>query len=163
MPRGGQVNLKGNIVNVPADVNSTIKSLPRLLDENETMMLKLKRKLSYKHHVAFENIRPNKLFEAAKWLVCNSTLFQNEGIVVNETWLQQPQDLIEDSEQIINDSEEDNHSSGNWTEDDQLTNRPTGNLDTCFQSVDFREFNQVLSVAPGEKKFSYWIISRYSL
>ena len=34
MPRGGQVNLKGNIVNVPADVNGTIKSLPRMVDEN---------------------------------------------------------------------------------------------------------------------------------
>ena len=81
---------------------------------------------------------------------------------MNDTWLQQPQNLIEDSEQTIHNSEEDNHSSGNRTEDDQLTNRPTGNLDTCLESIDFREFNQVLSVAPGEKKISYWIISKYS-
>ena len=93
MPRGGQVNLKGNIVNVPADVNSIIKSLPRMIDENETIMLKLKRKLSYKHHMAFENIRPNKVFEAAIWLVENSDLFKNEGIVVNENWLHHPHEM----------------------------------------------------------------------
>ena len=151
MPRGGQVNLKGNIVNVPADVNSTIKALPRMINENETIMLKLKRKLSYKHHVAFENIRPNKVFEAAKWLVCNSALFQNEGIVVNESWLQHPQDFQEQSEQPNTDAGKEMDSSDNWTEDDEFINRPTGNLDTCLQSVDFREFNQVLSVAPGEK------------
>ena len=35
MPRGGQVNLKGNIVNVPAVVNSTMKLLPRMINNNE--------------------------------------------------------------------------------------------------------------------------------
>lgn len=35
MPRGWQLNLRGNIVNVPADVNSTIKSLPRILHDKQ--------------------------------------------------------------------------------------------------------------------------------
>lgn len=47
MPRGGQINMRGNVVNVPADVNSTIRSLPRLVCDTETIMLKLKRRLSY--------------------------------------------------------------------------------------------------------------------
>lgn len=54
LPRGGQLNLKGNIVNVPADVNTTVKLLPRMLDNTETIPVKLKRNLSYKHVVAFE-------------------------------------------------------------------------------------------------------------
>lgn len=151
MPRGGQVNLKGNIVNVPADVNGTMKSLPRMMDENETIMLKLKRKLSYKHHVAFENIRPNKVFEAAKWLVGNSTLFRNEGITVNETWLQQTQAVPSYSDEPAETamSSEQSGSDDTWIEENFM-DRPTGNLDTCLQSLDFREFNQVLSVAPGE-------------
>lgn len=57
LPRGGQLNLKGNIVNVPADVNTTVKLLTRMLDNTETIPVKLKRKLSYKHFVAFEKIR----------------------------------------------------------------------------------------------------------
>ena len=56
-----------------------------MTDENETIMLKLKRRLSHKHHVTFENIRPNKVFIAAKWLIDDSLLFRNEGIVINET------------------------------------------------------------------------------
>lgn len=54
LPRGGQLNLKGNIVNVPAAVNTTVKLLPRMLDNTETIPVKLKRNLSYKHVVAFE-------------------------------------------------------------------------------------------------------------
>lgn len=49
LPRGGQLNLKGNIVNV----NTTVKLLPRMCDNTETIPVKLKRKLSYKHFVVF--------------------------------------------------------------------------------------------------------------
>ena len=88
LPRGGQLNLKGNVVNVPADVNTTVKQLPRMLDERETILVKLKWKLSYKHSVAFETIRPNKVLEAAKWLVENSDLFKNEGIEIDNSWFE---------------------------------------------------------------------------
>lgn len=37
-----------------------------------------------------------------------------------------------------------------WTEEGSVEERPTGNMDTMMQSVDFREFNQVLSIASGE-------------
>ena len=163
MPRGGQLNLRGNIVNVPADVNSTIKTLPRLLHENETIMLKLKRKLAYKHHVAFENIRPNKVYDAAKWLIDNSSLFKGEGIVLNEKWLQQPVDMqcydlntdsVNDdtqSHEEINHESKKNEEEDTWTEDDNFHDRLIGNLDTCLQPADFREFNQIISVAPAEK------------
>lgn len=155
MPRGGQLNLKGNIVNVPADVNSTVKSLPRLIHDDETIMLKLKRKVSYKHHVAFENIRPNRVFLAAKWLVSNSTLFRNEGVTLNDSWLIQTQESAianspehesSQNECVNNETEPDN-----WTEDESFNERLVGNLDTCLQAIDFREFNQVMSVAPAEK------------
>ena len=151
MPRGGQISLKGNVVNVPSDVSGTIKLLPRMIDENETIMLKLKRRLSYKHHVAFENIRPNKVFQAARWLVANSTLFQNEGISVNETWLHESRTGLDANDSgLQDDAENQNESDDGWTEDDGFADRLTGNLDTFLQAADFREFNQVLSVAPGE-------------
>lgn len=47
LPRGGQLNLKGYVENLPADVNATVKQLPRMLDDSETIPVKLKRKLSY--------------------------------------------------------------------------------------------------------------------
>ena len=33
LPRGGQFKIHGNVVNVPADVNSTVNVLPRSLNE----------------------------------------------------------------------------------------------------------------------------------
>ena len=63
LPRGGQLSIHGNIVNVPSDVNSTVHSLPRPLSESQTIPIKLKRHLSYKHHCQFQNARPKRVLE----------------------------------------------------------------------------------------------------
>lgn len=42
--RGDQLAVKGNVVNVPVDVDKTIKKLPRMLNDNYTIPLKLKNK-----------------------------------------------------------------------------------------------------------------------
>ena len=47
-------------------------------------------RLSYKHHYQFQNVRPRKVLEAAKYLVKTSELFQNEHIGVQENWLDNP-------------------------------------------------------------------------
>lgn len=114
MPRGGQLNVRGNVVNVPADVNSTVKLLPRLMNDTETVPVKFKRKLSYKHHVAFENVRPTKVMNAAKWLVQNSVLFRNEGIKGDETWLHNNLDQL--------------HRQG---DEDNDFDRPEGDVTRC--------------------------------
>lgn len=147
MPRGGQLSLKGNVVNVPADVNTTVKILPRMQCDEDTILLKFKRKMSYKHHMAFEKIRPNKVFEAAKWLVNNSLLFRNEGIQVDENWMNNYQQLTEDDNLLRVDAgiqKEDSpgeDETDQWTEDEHFENRPTGNVDTLLHPADFREFN----------------------
>lgn len=53
LPRGGQLTIHGNIVNVASDVNSTVHCLPRLMNESQTIPIKLKRPLNYKHHYQF--------------------------------------------------------------------------------------------------------------
>lgn len=60
LPRGGQLGLKGNVVNVPADVNKTVKVIPRNLNESETIPVKFKRSLNIKIYIAFERVRPEK-------------------------------------------------------------------------------------------------------
>ena len=42
LPRGGQLSIHGNVVNGPADVNSTVSTLPRPINESETIPIKLK-------------------------------------------------------------------------------------------------------------------------
>lgn len=96
LPRGGQLSIHGSVVNVPTDVNSTINALPRPISESHTIPIKLKRRLSYKHHYQFQKVRPKKVLDAAKYLVETSTLFQNEGIQVRDCWL----DDISNSEKI---------------------------------------------------------------
>ena len=80
LPSGGQLSIHGNVVNVSADVNSTVNFLPRSLNESETISIKLKRRLNFKHHYQFQTIRPRKVIEAVKYLVQNSHLFKNEGV-----------------------------------------------------------------------------------
>ena len=90
LPRGGQLSIHGNVVNVPAHVNSTVSALLRSVDESQTIPMKLKGRLSYKHHYQFHNVRPRKVLEAVKYLVKTSELFQNEHIKVQENWLDNP-------------------------------------------------------------------------
>ena len=87
LPSGGQLSIHGNVVNVPADVNSTVSVLPRPINESQTIPIKLKRRLGYKHHYQFQNIRPTKVLEAAQYLVPNSEIFKNEGIQVMDNYI----------------------------------------------------------------------------
>lgn len=145
MPRGGQLSLKGNDVNVPADVNTTVKILPRMQCNEDIILLKFKQKMSYKHHMVFEKIRPNKVFEAAKWLVNNSLLFRNEGLQVDENWLNNYQQLTEDDNLLgVDAGIQKEDSSGEdetdqWTEDEHFENKPTGNFDTLLHPAEFRD------------------------
>ena len=84
--RGKQLKIHGNVVNVPADVANTANVLPRVSTQTETIKVQLKRKLMYKHYVLSQNIRPFKVFEAAKWLTENGTLFRQQSIKLNPHW-----------------------------------------------------------------------------
>lgn len=79
--RGGQLSIHENIVNVPSDINSTIQCLPRPINESPTIPINLKRRLSYNHHYQFQNVRPKKVLDAAKYLlvVDASALFKIHG------------------------------------------------------------------------------------
>ena len=48
LPRGTQYSLKGNVIYVPADIQPTVNCIPRPMDENFTVAVQLKKKLSYK-------------------------------------------------------------------------------------------------------------------
>ncbi len=96
LSRGGQLSIHGNVVNVPADVNSTVSVLPRPIKESQTIPIKLKRRLGYKHHYQFQNVRPSKVLEAAQYLVRTSELFKNEGIQVMDSYIPNQVDNNED-------------------------------------------------------------------
>ncbi|XP_078383037.1 uncharacterized protein LOC144665645 [Oculina patagonica] len=178
LPSGGQLSIHGNVVNVPANVNSTVNVLPRPVNESQTIPIKLKRRLSYKHHYQFQNIRPSKVLEAAKYLVQTSQLFQNEGIQVSDGWLktlnenneewseflEKPNSKTSNSVEEIyhtdknqdeestfldtNDYNDDSDSYDDWSEERE---RPSGVMDTLLQEPDMNEHgDNIMSFAPAE-------------
>ena len=84
LPRGSQYSLKGRVINVPVDIKPTVNCLPRPIDENFTVAVQLKKKLSYKKVDFKENVRPLRVLTALYWLVNNSVLNKKSGIVVND-------------------------------------------------------------------------------
>lgn len=91
----------------------------------------------FKHSISFGNVRPNKVLNATKWLLQNSSLFQAEGIELYEDWELQCSDTEDDSEEISNTDARDSIKD-DWTEEVNVDDRPTGNVDTVMQSIDFR-------------------------
>ena len=64
---------------VPADVTTTVESLPRNVNEVDVVHVELKKNVDHKTVYAKENIRPAVVQRAAKCLQ-ESELYQKEGI-----------------------------------------------------------------------------------
>ena len=98
LPSGGQVSIKGNVVNVPSDNVQTVTTLPRRLSESGTIPVKLKRRLRYKSHYMYENVRPEQCLEAVKYLL-QKKLFQEYVVQgVDPQWLSSCSDQEHSSE-----------------------------------------------------------------
>ena len=165
-PSGGQKKIRGNIVNVPADVSTTVTTLPRLQDSNETIQVKLKRRLKYEHAVLSQAIRPAKVIKAAEYITKNSTLIKEQGICYDPSWSyvqNQTHSPIPGSSNNINQAIETSQESSNnddndedkWSEPDENDYQEVspGCSDTFLTTpsfVDENERNQVYSYAPGQ-------------
>ena len=89
LPRGGQYSLKGNVINVPVDIQPTVSCLPRPVDENFTIAVQLKKKLSYKKVDFKENVRPLRVLTALHWLVNKSELYKRSGVEIGVNWFKE--------------------------------------------------------------------------
>ena len=145
LTRGGQFSLKGSVVNVPADVEPTIRALPRLRSQSETIPVKLKRKKEFKHAVVTENVRPHAVMTALRTLLNTSELYKEANVTIDGKWdtSLSESDNIEDNSS--NEQSSDNESD-TFSEVDENDNAPLMTL-LDEQSLDK---NAVLSVAPGE-------------
>ena len=86
-PRANQLKIHGHDVNVPADVSNTVRMLPRLQSQTATIKINLKRKLQYNSSALSLYVRTYKVVEAADWLINNSSLYKDEGIVLDTSWI----------------------------------------------------------------------------
>ena len=169
-PRGNQLKIKGNIVNVPADVNNTVNVLPWLPQESGTVKVQLKRRLQYKSSALSLNVRPYKILQAANWLAANSNLYREHGISFSEDRIArcnitlQNETGSEDTSQAscneqISDTCNAERTAGketseihdDWNEVDAEI--PAGVTDTMLTATDFLgddERQQIYNIAPGE-------------
>lgn len=152
LPRGGQLSVKGNVVNVPVDVQPIVNSLPRTLDESGTIPVKLKKKLEYKNSDYSENVRPHAVVSALHYLMNTSELYQNSGIEIDKNWIDKITKSVEvcRTENIVEHIEEEN--SDCFSEVDESDNQ-VGNLDTLLDKQpnesDLTQDTQY-TFAPGE-------------
>ena len=155
LPRGGQMSLHGNIVNVPTTIHRTVSVLPRKMQEEECIPIQLKRKLSYKHYYSYEFVRPKKVMEGIEWLVKNSTLYQEEGIHIDQEWLEHDMQTPPDEQLAGNDQCEAHDKAHDSDEEEEYENEDlnAGPHDTLLDSHDLLEDRDILSVAPGEGNF----------
>ena len=176
LPRGGQYSLKGNVINVPVDIQPTINCLPRPMDENFTVAIQLKKKLSYKKVDFKENVRPLSVLTALHWLMNNSELYKKSGIIVDDYWFQEVTESAEDTvreflevskEQCKDKANAENekqkqdktneneieasndYDSDHYSEVD--ANEQVGNIDTLVDDADIdNKYDKVFTFAPSE-------------
>jgi len=74
LPSGKQRSIHGPAVNVPSKVDTICDVLPHLPSQSELVPLKLKRKVAYKGHYMYDYIRPQKIFDALRYLKVNNPL-----------------------------------------------------------------------------------------
>ena len=171
--------IHGGVVNVPADVGFTVHTLPRSLNDSETIPIKLKRRLSYKHHYQFQHIRPRRVLEAIRYLVQTSELFK-KGIKVQESWINgicsentdewheflrdrkantdcssdESQETFSETQEINGDSLERANSTDSVDDNDdwcEVEEHFSGSLDTLLQPQEMiNGVDRIISFAPGE-------------
>ena len=164
LPRERQYSVKGNVVNVPVDIQPVVNALPRPFDENVTVAVKLKKKLSYKSCAFTENVRPLRVLVALHWLKRNSTLYKNTEVTIDEDWATR---VTRDCEETVKDffssevesPENSNLETSHNTSDEstvydsdeeqnQLEN--VGNIDTLVDDADIENRTNMFTFAPGE-------------
>lgn len=101
-----QKGLRGNVVNVPIDVMTTVKSLPRAMGESETIQVNLMRRMNYNKAYMCDVVRP-KFIARAIDVLSNSDLFKKLGIVVdNQFFIDNPRNM----DYIVDDRDKNNQS-----------------------------------------------------
>ena len=176
LPRGGQYSLKGNVINVPVDIQPTINCLPRPMDENFTVAIQLKKKLSYNKVDFKENVRPLRVLTALHWLMNNSELYKKSGIIVDDNWFQEvtesAKDTVREFLEVSKEQCKDKANAENEKQKQDMTNEndieasndydsdhysevdaneQVGNIDTLVDDADIdNKYDKVFTFAPGE-------------
>ncbi|XP_033764354.1 uncharacterized protein LOC117345389 [Pecten maximus] len=156
LPRGGQLSIHGNVVNVPVDIQPTIKALPRQFEQT-TIPVRIKRKMCYKKCEFTENVRPGHVLTALHWLFKNGDLYKESGVELDKEWFSK---MDQSAKEIINtfmefpsnpneeQSDDEGHDSDTFSEISD-EDRVIGNADTLIEPI-CPQNDSIYTFAPGE-------------
>ena len=156
LPRGGQMSVKGNVVNVPVDIQPTVNALPRQMNEHVTIAVKLKKRLSHKSACFSENVRPNIVLRALHWLMENSEMYRSSGIKIDQTWKSTIENCDCEIVQELTGTSSNSDDRESEANDDEfcevaLDECVQGNSDTLVDEADL-DTNKTYVFAPGENQ-----------
>jgi len=81
--KGDLPNKKGSTCNIPIDRAQTCQQLPRNLNSSGIVLVKLKRKISYKKGEFHEAVRPELLLNAVNCLIQSNFLYNDVSLNIN--------------------------------------------------------------------------------
>ena len=151
-----QFGLKGNLVNVPMNVDTNVSVLTRSFSHTHTIQLKLMQQMKNKNAFMYETIRPKVVHTAVKYLV-EQELYKDEGIVISHNWLKEyPKEsenyIVDDEDRKFDENE--NCSNGfddenKWNECDDKPVNPT-TAETLLNDEITDQNDIGIKFAPGE-------------
>ena len=151
-----QFGLKGNLVNVPMNVDTNVSVLPRSFSDTHTIQLKLMRQMKNKNAFMYETIRPKVVRTAVKYLV-EQELYKDEGIVISHDWLKEYSNerenfIIDDEDKKLNENEtssKDFDDEDQWNECDDKPVNPS--VTETLLNDEIGDQNDIgIKFAPGE-------------
>jgi hypothetical protein len=151
-----QFGLKGNLVNVPMNVDTNVSILPRSFSDTYTIQLKLMRQMKNKNAFMYETIRPKVVHTAVKYLV-GQELYKDEGIVISHDWLKEYSNerenfIIGDEDKKFDKNEnisKDFDDEDEWNESDDKPVNP--NTTETLLNDEISDQNSIgIKFAPGE-------------
>jgi hypothetical protein len=151
-----QFGLKGNLVNVPMNVDTNVSVLPRSFSDTYTIQLKLMRQMKNKNAFMYETIRPKAVHTAVKYLV-EQELYKDEGIVISHDWLKEYSNerenfIIDDEDKKLDENEnigKDFDDEDTWNERDDKPVNPSA-TETLLNDEIGDQNDIGIKFAPGE-------------
>ncbi len=174
LPKGQQRAIKGAVISVASEVETTVNCLPRPRTEAQLLTVKLKRRLWYKGHYQFQTVNMHKVLSALRKLkeihsdyndiiindiVSEEELFNQHEQSTNEISAPNDEMDIESSSQSENTEKQSNGNEHNDSSDDpeSTEEQPPGlALDTCLQPPDLGQHllsyeDGIFCIAPAER------------
>ncbi|GIY66733.1 ATP-dependent DNA helicase [Caerostris darwini] len=85
--RDRQYGIKGSVTSVPNDLHKSVNCVPRNVNDSATIYVKLKKRLSFKSHFMYQCVKPNRVYNAALYLM-NKPLYQSQNVNIDLEWLE---------------------------------------------------------------------------